>query len=80
VPIDNQIRHRRALERREPGLIPVLRRRATDWCLRNGLPEEALEYSIAAGDAETSARLAGQLGIRRSGRAGSPPFSGGSNG
>jgi LuxR family maltose regulon positive regulatory protein len=51
------------LERQEPGLIPVLRRRATDWCLRNGLPEEALEYSIAAGDSETAARLVGQLGI-----------------
>ena len=33
------------LHRREPGLIPVLRRRAADWCLQNGLPEEALEYS-----------------------------------
>ena len=36
------------LERTDPALIPVLRRRAADWCHRNGLPEEALEYSIAA--------------------------------
>ena len=33
------------LERLEPGLIPVLRRRAAGWYLGNGLPEEALEYS-----------------------------------
>jgi LuxR family maltose regulon positive regulatory protein len=45
------------LERREPGLAPMLRRRAAAWCLRSGLPEEALEYSIAAGDADTAARL-----------------------
>ena len=44
------------LERHEPELIPVLRRRAASWCLGNGLPEEALEYSIAAGDAEQASR------------------------
>jgi LuxR family maltose regulon positive regulatory protein len=49
------------LERTEPGLMPVLRRRAAAWCLRNGLPEEALEYSIAAADVEAVARLAEQL-------------------
>src|SRR5262252_9038868 len=38
------------LERLEPGMLPVLRRRAASWCLRSELPEEALEYSIAAGD------------------------------
>jgi LuxR family transcriptional regulator, maltose regulon positive regulatory protein len=33
-----------------------------DWCLRNDLPEEeALEYSIAAGDVEMVARLVEQL-------------------
>ena len=36
------------LERQTPGLIPVLRRRAATWYLRNDLPEEALEYSVAA--------------------------------
>jgi LuxR family maltose regulon positive regulatory protein len=30
------------LQRAEPDLAPVLRRRAARWCLRNGLPEEAL--------------------------------------
>ena len=42
------------LGRLEPGLIPVLRRRAAGWCVRNGFPEEALEYSMAAGDVEHS--------------------------
>ena len=28
------------LARLEPGMAPVLRRRAANWCLRNGLPEE----------------------------------------
>ena len=41
--------------------MPVLRRRAAGWCLRNGWPEEALEYSMAAGDVDGAARLAGQL-------------------
>ena len=49
------------LERQEPGLIPVLRRRAADWCLRNGLPEEALEYSMAAGDVDAAAGLVEKL-------------------
>ena len=37
------------LERVEPGLVPELRRRAAGWCQRNDLPEDALEYSMAAG-------------------------------
>ena len=49
------------LELLEPGLIPVLRRRAASWCLRNGLPEEALEYSIAATDVNTAAHLVERL-------------------
>jgi LuxR family maltose regulon positive regulatory protein len=51
------------LERLEPGLIPVLRRRAASWCQRNDLRGEALEYSIAAGDVDTAARLVEQLWI-----------------
>ena len=49
------------LERVEPGLLPVLRRRAAAWCVRNDLPEEALEYSMAAGDVDTAARLVVEL-------------------
>jgi LuxR family transcriptional regulator, maltose regulon positive regulatory protein len=49
------------LDRQEPGLIPVLRRRAAGWCLRNDRPEEALEYSMAAGDVDTAAGLVQKL-------------------
>jgi LuxR family transcriptional regulator, maltose regulon positive regulatory protein len=51
------------LERCEPALIPALRHRAASWCLRNGLPEEALEYSIAAGDVDTAAGLVTALAV-----------------
>ncbi len=51
------------LERQEPGLIPVLRRRAVGWCVRNGLPEDALEYSIAAGDVDAAAGLVEKLAV-----------------
>jgi LuxR family maltose regulon positive regulatory protein len=51
------------LRRGEPDLIPVLRRRAASWCMANGLPEEALEYSIAAGDIDSAARLVEKLGV-----------------
>jgi LuxR family maltose regulon positive regulatory protein len=58
------------LERLEPELVQVLRRRAASWCLRNGRPEEALEYSMAAGDVNLAARLIAQLAVpaRRQGR------------
>jgi LuxR family maltose regulon positive regulatory protein len=49
------------LERREPDMIPVLRRRAATWCLRHDLPEAALEYSMAARDVDTAAALIEQL-------------------
>jgi len=50
------------LERLDPGSIPVLRRRAAHWCLRNELPEEALEYFMAGGDVDAVARLIEELG------------------
>ena len=49
------------LERAEPALMPVLRRRAAGWYLRNDQPEAALEYSIAAGDVDRAARLVEKL-------------------
>ena len=49
------------LERQAPELLPVLRRRAAGWCLANGLPEEALEYSMAAGDVDMTAGLVEKL-------------------
>ena len=51
------------LERLEPGLLPVLRRRAAAWCEANGRPEEALEYAMAAGDVDAAARLAQSLWV-----------------
>jgi LuxR family maltose regulon positive regulatory protein len=51
------------LERKEPSLVPVLRRRAADWFMRNGLPEAGLEYSMAAGDVDTAAVLVAKLVI-----------------
>jgi hypothetical protein len=49
------------------GLIPVLRRRAAERCLANGWPEEALEYSMAAGDIDAVTGLVevGSLGLAR---------------
>jgi LuxR family transcriptional regulator, maltose regulon positive regulatory protein len=49
------------LHRLEPGLIPVLRRRAAQWHERNGEPAEALEYWMKAGEADSAARLVGTL-------------------
>ena len=49
------------LERQSPELIPVLRRRAAGWYLGNGMDEDALEYSMAAGDVDEAARLAQKL-------------------
>jgi LuxR family maltose regulon positive regulatory protein len=51
------------LHRLEPGLKPVLQGHAARWCLHNGLPEEALEYAMAAGDVDTVAGLAASLGV-----------------
>jgi LuxR family transcriptional regulator, maltose regulon positive regulatory protein len=50
------------LLRQEPELVPVLRRRAADWCWRNGLPDEAVGYSVAAGDTATVAGMVERLG------------------
>ena len=49
------------LERTEPGLMPPLRRRAAAWCQRASLLEEALEYSVAAGDVDAVAELVERL-------------------
>jgi LuxR family maltose regulon positive regulatory protein len=51
------------LHRMEPDLMPVLRRRAAVWCLSNELAEEALEYTIAAGDTDAAAGLMEQLAV-----------------
>jgi LuxR family transcriptional regulator, maltose regulon positive regulatory protein len=48
---------RSQLERDEPALAGELARRAAAWCERNDLPEAAVDYAIAAGDADRAARL-----------------------
>jgi LuxR family transcriptional regulator, maltose regulon positive regulatory protein len=45
------------LERQDPALALELTRRAAGWCERNGLPEQAVEYAIAAGHADQAARV-----------------------
>jgi LuxR family maltose regulon positive regulatory protein len=49
------------LHRNEPGLIPALRRRAANWYLGIGLPEESLQYYMAAGNVDEAARLVEKL-------------------
>jgi LuxR family maltose regulon positive regulatory protein len=49
------------LERTEPRLIAALQRRAATWYMGNGLPEEALQYYMAAGDVEEAASLMEKL-------------------
>ena len=51
------------LERREPELVPELRRRAAQWCEENGQPEAALDYAEAAGDADRAERLFALISI-----------------
>ena len=46
---------RSQLERGEPGLAVELTRRAAEWCAANDLPEPAIEYAMAAGDADRAA-------------------------
>ncbi|HTF59766.1 MAG TPA: LuxR C-terminal-related transcriptional regulator, partial [Actinomycetes bacterium] len=49
------------LERREPGRVPELHRRAADWYEAQGLPELAVDHGQAAGDADRVARLVASL-------------------
>jgi LuxR family maltose regulon positive regulatory protein len=48
---------RNQLGRIQPGLLPTLHRRASDWYEGNGLPAEAVGHALAAGDVERVARL-----------------------
>ena len=52
------------LERRDPELAQVLRRRAAAWCKADGLPEVAIEYSAAAKDTDELAALVGTLAAK----------------
>jgi LuxR family transcriptional regulator, maltose regulon positive regulatory protein len=46
---------RSQLERSDPGLAVELTRRAAEWCAANDLPEPAVGYAMAAGDAGRAA-------------------------
>ena len=49
------------LDRQEPDLMPILRRRAAQWYERNREPEEALEYWMKAGEVDSAAGLIGAM-------------------
>jgi LuxR family maltose regulon positive regulatory protein len=49
------------LQRFEPGLVPVLHRRAARWYERNGEPVEALGHWMKAGEPDAAGRLVGAL-------------------
>jgi LuxR family maltose regulon positive regulatory protein len=51
------------LSRRDASLVPVLQRRASTWYAANGFGEQAVDYSIAAGDVSQTASLVEQLGL-----------------
>jgi LuxR family transcriptional regulator, maltose regulon positive regulatory protein len=48
---------RSRLERQDPALALELTRRAAGWCEANGLPAQAVEYAMAAGDADQAASV-----------------------
>jgi LuxR family maltose regulon positive regulatory protein len=51
------------LQDRDPDLVTEVRRRASDWCQRNGLLEESLGYARAAGDADRVAHLLADVAL-----------------
>jgi len=68
VPLDNERRWcryhrlfadllRAQLQRTRPDEIPVLHRRASAWYEANGMPAQAVEHALSAGDYERSADL-----------------------
>src|SRR6266480_2009099 len=61
---------RRELEERDPELVPVLNQRASDWFEARGDAESALEYSHAAANTDSAARILSSIamGVCCSGR------------
>lgn len=47
----------RELERREPSLVGELHRRASEWFEEAGMPDEAIEHALVAGDGPRAASL-----------------------
>ena len=54
---------RSQLERQDPALAVELTRRAAEWCEGNGLPEPAIEYAMAAGDADRATRVVAAVAL-----------------
>jgi len=54
---------RRELEEREPELVPVLNQRAADWYEAQGDAESTLDYSHAAGNEDSAARILGTIAM-----------------
>ena len=57
---------RRELEDREPELVPVLNQRAADWFEEQGDAESTLDYSYAAGNADSAARILSSIAMTMS--------------
>ena len=54
---------RNELERSEPHVVAALNRRAMDWCVANGLTEEAIAYGRAAGETDAIAGMIDALAL-----------------
>ena len=54
---------RRELEEREPELVPVLSQRAADWFEAQGDPESTLQYTHAAGNEDSAARILSSIAM-----------------
>ena len=54
---------RNELERSEPHAVATLNRRAMDWCVANGLTEEAIAYGQAAGETDAVAGMIDALAL-----------------
>jgi LuxR family transcriptional regulator, maltose regulon positive regulatory protein len=76
VPLDRQRRWyryhhlfqrmlRHELERQEPAAIPVLARRASQWCEANGLLDSAIDYAQLAGDSPRVSHVLERTAMRQ---------------
>ncbi|MFN2229705.1 MAG: LuxR C-terminal-related transcriptional regulator [Anaerolineae bacterium] len=75
VPLDNERRWYRyhhlfaellrgRLHRSQPGLVPLLHRRASGWYQARGLIDEAIGHALEAGDVERAADLVEEHGLQ----------------
>jgi LuxR family maltose regulon positive regulatory protein len=54
----------RELKLREPRRVPALNRRAADWHEKQGMPDAAVDYALAAGNLDDAARLVASCALR----------------